>query len=115
MRLLQGVLGAIGGLLVGALAAVTYAGPLGMPILGLLVATVLVAAGAWFLLAWGKRAAWLGYAIGIIAVTFWLFMAPPATDTIMSVYRWASDAWFVLAPASALIPGFIVRDSVVDR
>ena len=37
MRLLQGFLGLIGGLLVGALGAVTYPGPLDMPVLGLLV------------------------------------------------------------------------------
>lgn len=109
MRVVQGVLGAITGLLVGALAAVTYPGPLNMPVLGLLVAAVLVAGGAWFLLEWGKRVAWGWYAIGVIAATLWLFMAPPATDTVMSVYRWASDVWLFLAPVCSIVPAFFVK------
>ena len=109
MRLLQGFLGLIGGLLVGALGAVTYPGPLDMPVLGLLVSIVLVAAGAWFLLEWDKRTAWIGYAIGTTVATFWLLIAPPATDTVLSVYTWASDAWLILAPLSALVPAFMVR------
>ena len=110
MRLLHGFLGLIGGLFVGALGAVTYPGPLDMPIVGLLIATVLVGSGAWFLLAWRKKTAWAGYVLGIVVATFWLLTSQPSTDTVMSAYRWTSDVWLIAGPAAALLPRLFVHD-----
>ena len=109
MRLVHALLGAVGGLLVGALACVVHPGPVDLPWAGLLIASVLVASGAWFILEWDKPVAWLGYVLGVVGVTFWLLMSPPDNDTVISVQRWASEAWLIMAPLSALVPAVIVR------
>ena len=88
MRLMQALGGAVCGLLVGALACVVYPGPVDVP--------------------WVKPPLWLGYVLGVIAATFWLMMFPPDNDTVMSVHRWASEAWLIMAPLSALVPALFV-------
>lgn len=109
MRLLHVLLGVVAGLLVGALGCVVYPGPVDLPWVDLVLAAALVGSGAWFLLEWGKHTAWFGYAVGVTVVTFYLLSAPPANDTVMSVYMWASQAWLIAAPLCALIPAAFVR------
>ncbi|MFT0846399.1 hypothetical protein VR010_01430 [Actinomycetaceae bacterium L2_0104] len=108
MRLIQALGGAVCGLLIGALACVVYPGPVDVPWVGLILATALVAAGAWFLLEWEKPPLWLGYVVGVVAATFWLMMSPLDNDTVMSVHRWASEAWLIMAPLSAMVPALFV-------
>ena len=108
MRMLQALLGVGGGLLVGALACVVHPGPVDLPWVGLLIAALLVASGGWFLLEWEKPAAWLGYVLGVIGVTFWILMAPPDNDVVRSVQGAVSQAWLILAPLCALAPAVLV-------
>lgn len=109
MRVMQVLLGVVVGLLVGALASVVHPGPVDLPWVGLVIASLLVGSGAWFILEWGKPAAWFGYLLGIVGVTFWILLAPPANDIVTAVPRWASEAWLLLAPVSALAPSALVR------
>ncbi len=109
MRLLHILLGAVAGLLVGALGCVVYPGPVDLPWVGLVLAAALVGSGAWFLLEWEKNNAWIGYVLGVAIVTFYLLSAPPANDTVMSVYLWASQAWLIAAPLCALVPAAFMR------
>ncbi len=109
MRVLHALLGAVVGILVGALGCVVYPGPVDLPWVGLVLAAAIVGSGAWFLLEMGKISVWFGYALGVTVVTFYLLSSPPHNDTVMSVYMWASQAWLIAAPLCALVPAAFVR------
>ena len=109
MRALHVLLGAVAGLLVGALGCVVYPGPVDLPWVGLVLAAAIVGSGAWFLLELGKTSMWFGYALAVTLVTFYLLSSPPHNDTVMSVYMWASQAWLIAAPLCALAPAAFVR------
>ncbi|MBE6483207.1 MAG: hypothetical protein E7Z96_00260 [Actinomycetaceae bacterium] len=108
MKVLQIALGVLGGLLVGMLATVVHSGPVDLPVVGLVLATGLVASGTWFLLEWKKPYVWLGYAPGVIGATIWLLMFPPVNDSVLSVDQWVSQLWLILAPVAALVPSLLL-------
>ncbi|MCI1674900.1 MAG: hypothetical protein LKJ57_07515 [Ancrocorticia sp.] len=109
------LLGAILGAFVGALGGVVYAGPVDLPIVGLVLAAAIVASGAWFLLDWKDRVAWGGYAIAVTAMTFYLLMRGQGVDALVVPDMWPAETWLVVAPIAAVVPAFIVRRRRVRR
>lgn len=109
MGVIQFVLGILGGTVVGALGCIVYAGPLDMPVVGLLLAAVIVASGAWFLLEWGKRTAWVGYIIAVSAVTVYLLMMGNGNDGVVVPSMWPSEVWLIVAPVMTILPAILVR------
>lgn len=90
------------GIAVGLVAAVAYGGPVGMPIVGLLLASVLVAAGAVSVTATWNDGYGMSYAFGVIAVTLFVFFAPPGEDSVVMVAHWVSYAWIALSILTSL-------------
>lgn len=85
------------GAFVGMVAAVSYAGPVDMPLVGLVLASVLVGAGAVSITAqWGEGLG-IAYAMGVIGCTLVLFFAPPGEDSVVMAAHWMSYAWIALA------------------
>ena len=109
MKIGQLVWGAILGFFVGILGCVVHGGLVDLPIVGLVLATAMVAAGSWFLIELGKVSAWLTYFAGVTVATFWLLLFPTGNDALVLVEYWPSEAWLVLAPLSALVPRFVLR------
>ena len=105
--LLHTVVGFLLGIVVGALAVVVHAGPVDQPLIGVVLATVIVASGSWFLLESGWSRAWLGGVIGVAASALWLLMFPPANDSFVSVEQWPSQLWLILGPLSAIAPAWV--------
>ena len=80
------------------------AGPVDLPIVGLLLACGIVASGSWFVMEMGWTRAWFAGLVGIAGASVWLLMFPPANDAFVSTEQWVSVAWLALAPLSAAIP-----------
>lgn len=95
-------------LVTGMVGVAAHAGFVDMPILGLFFAVILVAAGAWFTIEWFDTAGWLTYLIVIFAVTAFLLLFPRSSDVVVSPSVWVSQAYTVLAPLAAAIPGLLV-------
>ena len=96
-NLLESLAGALAGFAVGLLATVVHAGPVDLPIVGLLLACGIVASGSWFVME-------IAGLVGIAGASVWLLMFPPANDAFVSTEQWVSVAWLALAPLSAAIP-----------
>lgn len=104
MGFVRFAVGLIAGVAVGMLGAVVYAGPLDMPVIGLILAVGIVASGAWFILEWQQVPAWLGYILGIVAVTFFLLGRPGTGDAVVVPDMWPTQVWLFLGPAASLLP-----------
>ena len=96
------------GLVTGLVGVAAHAGFVDMPILGLAFAVILVATGAWFTIEWFDIAGWFTYLIVIFVVTAFLLLFPHSSDIIVSPTVWVSQAYIVLAPLAAAIPGLLV-------
>ena len=103
-NLRESLAGALAGFAVGLLATVVHAGPVDLPIVGLLLACGIVASGSWFVMEMGWTRAWFAGLVGIAGASVWLLMFPPANDAFVSTEQWVSVAWLALAPLSAAIP-----------
>lgn len=101
-----GYLGA--GLLLGAVAGmlgtIAHSGPVDLPVVGSIIAMLLVAAGAWLALEVGGAFGWTGYALGALGVTIWLLFWPPHNDVLVSTTGWVSEIWGVLVVVAAWVP-----------
>ena len=107
MGFIRFVLGLLGGAIVGAIGCVVYAGPLDLPIVGLILATAIVASGAWFVLEWGRASAWGGYTVAVAAMTFFLLMRDQNTDALVVPDMWPAEVWLILAPFAAIVAGLV--------
>lgn len=105
--------GAVLGFVAGVIGMVAHAGPIDMPIIGLVVASLLVASGAWFAYELGRVWSWIPYILTVLAVTYWLTYAPPANDILLSVTGWASETWLVLSVVASMLPALLA--SVYER
>lgn len=85
------------GVFVGLVAAVSYGGPVDVPIAGLLLASTLVGAGAVSVTATWNEGYGLAYASGVVGCTLALFFAPPGADSVVMAAHWVSYAWIVLS------------------
>ncbi|MBR6459818.1 MAG: hypothetical protein IKS49_06680 [Actinomycetaceae bacterium] len=102
------LIGLILGVLTGLLGVAAHAGFVDIALLGLFLALVFVAAGAWFTIEWFDTIGWLVYLIALFAVTAFLLFAPPAGDMLVTPQKWVSEAYVVLAPIAAIIPAVLV-------
>lgn len=105
--------GVVLGFVAGVIGMVAHAGPIDMPIIGLVVATLLVASGAWFVYELGRGWSWIPYVLTVLAVTYWLTYAPPANDILLSVTGWASETWLVLSVVGSILPALVA--SIFER
>lgn len=107
------------GLIIGAFAGVvgtvTHMGPVDRPVVGLIIASLLVICGAWFVeRAWSK-AGWIGYFVAVAVTTMWLMFAPPQGDILISGNGWTSELWTVLALVCAVMPAVLAGFSRQGR
>ncbi|QJC22353.1 hypothetical protein [Arcanobacterium buesumense] len=107
------MLRAISGILVGALSAVlslvAYSGPLDQPIIGLIMASGLVASGAWFVYRIADRLGWLCYGLTLVIVTGVMLITPLSDDILYTDHSWALEAWLVLLAVSSVLPALFDR------
>ncbi|MFY9262253.1 MAG: hypothetical protein GX483_05770 [Actinomycetaceae bacterium] len=96
----------------GVVGMIAHAGPLDQPLIGLALASVLVAVGAWLARVRYGASGGTAYVIGVVGVTLWLSYAPPADDTLIAV-PWAAQVWVFLSALSAGA-GLLIA-LVVDR
>ncbi|MFC5281353.1 hypothetical protein ACFPGO_05650 [Arcanobacterium canis] len=101
------MIGALLGAITGGIGVVTHAGTLSAPWVGLVVGFFLVAAGGWAVAERARIAGWVGYGLGVWAVTGWLLLAPPANDIYASATAGVSVAWIILS-AFASIAGLSI-------
>ncbi|MDP9806049.1 hypothetical protein J2S70_000631 [Trueperella bonasi] len=95
------------GILSGVLGVVVYPGPLDKPVVGLLVATAIVASGAWAMWEWKKAATWGSYALATFVTTIVLMYFPPGDDHLAAVDHGFTNAWVVLSAVSIVTPPLI--------
>lgn len=91
------------GFVAGILGMVTHAGPVDLPLIGLVLAAAIVGSGAWFALEFGRITSWTAYLVGVVSTTMWLSFFPPNGDSIYSVSGWASETWVVLAAGIPIV------------
>lgn len=96
------------GFVVGVLGVVGHAGPLDMPVIGLILSFVLVASGAIVVYRMSPIDL-LPYTIGVFGATVWLLTSPPDNDVLVSVSSWVSNTWIVLAALATMTPVFFRR------
>lgn len=101
--------GLILGVFAGLLGAVIHGGFFDLPILGLILASAFVSAGALWLIKLEYIESWLAYSFAVIAVTLVLFVFPISDDVVVLVDGWPSIAWLLLSALAALGPGALIK------
>lgn len=104
----KSIIGLALGIVTGLFGVAAHAGFSDVALLGLFLALVFVAAGAWFTIEWFDTIAWLAYLIALFAVTAFLLFLPHAGDILITPQKWVSEVYIVLAPIAAVIPAFLV-------
>ncbi len=105
--------GFLAGAVSGLLGVVVYPGPLDMPIVGLVLATAIVASGAWAMWEWRTLTAWVPYTIGVLLTTVSVMYFPPADDSLTAAEPIYSNIWVVLSAIAAVVPAVLAMR--VDR
>ncbi|WP_126416113.1 hypothetical protein [Trueperella bialowiezensis] len=108
MGIVRVALGTLAGAATGLLCTVVYSGPLGLPVVGLVLAFVIVASGAWAMWEWCGVRTWVPYVLGVFAVTIVFFYAPPSDDLLIGTSPYA-ELWIVLSALAAVLPVFVLN------
>lgn len=92
------------GIFAGVLGSVVHFGPVDSPVVGLILASIIVGSGAWLIAEIGRLESRVAYFLGVLGVILWLSFAPPKDDVLQVSQSVFTTIWIYSAPVITLIP-----------